>query len=219
VKHNLSKSINPISSKASVSKTLNYEELGSTKSVLPAGYEYLFASRRVGYGQDLFEECSKTVLSWGIQSGAGFRVAHRNPVQADQENYLGLHFGLFRTAAPCRVVYVIDEPNRKGFAYGTVQGHPESGEESFIVEIKPDGSVVFEIRAFSRPARWFARLGFLFIRFLQQHVTWKYLDAIHEPVLKRNFVLAATKRSYRSPNGEATVKTGSPKMHSLFEKQ
>lgn len=201
------------------SNFFNYAELGATARDLPPGYEYLFASRRVGYGQVLFDECSKTVLTWGIQSGAGFRVAHRNPVQANQENYLGLHFGLFRTAAPCRVVYVIDEPSRKGFAYGTVGGHPESGEESFIVELKPDGTVVFEIRAFSRPARWFARLGSLFIRFLQQHVTWKYLDAIHEPVLRRNFVLAATKRSYSSPNGEAKVRTGSPKMHSLFEKK
>jgi uncharacterized protein (UPF0548 family) len=201
------------------SKSFNYGELGATARDLPSGYEYLIASRRVGSGQELFDECSKTVLTWGIQSGAGFRVAHRNPVQVNQENSLGLHFGLFSTAAPCRVVYVIDESNRKGFAYGTVQGHPESGEESFIVELKADGRVVFEIRAFSRPARWFARLGSLFIRFLQQHVTWKYLDAIHEPVLKRNFVLAATKRSYSSPNGEATVRTGSPKMYRLFEKQ
>lgn len=202
-----------------ISKSFNYGELGDTARDLPPGYEYLFACRRVGSGQELFDECATTVLTWGIQNGAGFRVAHRNPVQVNQDNSLGLHFGLFRTAAPCRVVYVIDEPNRKGFAYGTVQGHPESGEESFIVELKPDGTVVFEIRAFSKPARWFARLGFLFIRFLQQHVTWKYLDAIHEPVLKRNFVLAATKRSYSSPNGEATVRTGSPKMHRLFAKQ
>ena len=201
------------------SKSFNYGELGDTARDLPTGYKYLFASRSVGYGQDLFDECSETVLTWGIQSGAGFRVAHGNPVQANQENSLGLHFGPFRTAAPCRVVYVIDEPTRKGFAYGTVQGHPESGEESFIVELKPDGTVVFEIRAFSRPARWFARLGSLFIGFLQQHVTWKYLDAIHDPALKRNFVLTATKRSYSSPNGEAIVRTGSPKMHSLFEKQ
>ena len=32
--------------------------------------------------------------------------------------------GLLR--APCRVVYVIDEPDVRGFAYGTLPGHPES---------------------------------------------------------------------------------------------
>jgi uncharacterized protein (UPF0548 family) len=30
--------------------------------------------------------------------------------------------------APVRVVYVVDEPTRRGFAYGTLPGHPESGE-------------------------------------------------------------------------------------------
>lgn len=200
------------------SQPFNYEELGATKQDLPAGYEYLFASRDVGTGEELFKLCSNTVLTWGIQSGAGFRVAHRNKVQANQDNSLGLHFGLFRTSAPCKVVYVIDEPNRKGFAYGTIQGHPESGEESFIVTLKPDGRVVFEIRAFSRPARWFARLGSPLIRFLQQHVTWKYLDSIYPPVLQRNMFAAATKRNYGTNKSEALVRTGSPKMHSLFQK-
>jgi uncharacterized protein (UPF0548 family) len=30
---------------------------------------------------------------------------------------------------PCRVVYVVDEPRRAGFAYGTLPGHPEIGGE------------------------------------------------------------------------------------------
>jgi uncharacterized protein (UPF0548 family) len=37
------------------------------------------------------------------------------------------HLGPIRV--PCRVVYVLDEPERRGFAYGTLPGHPESGEE------------------------------------------------------------------------------------------
>ena len=34
-----------------------------------------------------------------------------------------VHLGPVR--APCRVVYVVDEPDRRGFAYGTLPGHPE----------------------------------------------------------------------------------------------
>ena len=213
---NMKKSANAFALKSRSSDSLNYGEIGATARDLPPGYDYLFASRIVGSGQELFDECSKTVLTWGIQSGAGFRVAHRKLVENNQDNSLGLHFSLFRTEAPCRVVYVVDEPHRKGFAYGTIQGHPESGEESFIVELKPDGSVVFEIRAFSKPSRWFARLGSPLLRFLQQHVTWKYLDSIHVPALKRNLIAAATKRYYSSPGGQAMVRTGSPKMHGLF---
>ena len=35
--------------------------------------------------------------------------------------------------APCRVIYKTDETDRFGFAYGTLPGHPESGEEAFHV--------------------------------------------------------------------------------------
>lgn len=53
---------------------------------------------------------------------------------------------------PVRVVYVIDEPNRRGFGTGTLPGHPLDGEEAFIVERRDDDSVWLTIRAFSRPA-------------------------------------------------------------------
>lgn len=45
-----------------------------------------------------------------------------------------------------------DEPSRFGFAYGTLPGHPETGEEAFHVVRETDGSVTAEIVAFSRPA-------------------------------------------------------------------
>ena len=45
--------------------------------------------------------------------------------------------------APCRVVYVVDEPDRRGFAYGTLPGHAESGEELFLVRYDPATEDVF----------------------------------------------------------------------------
>jgi uncharacterized protein (UPF0548 family) len=48
---------------------------------------------------------------------------------------------------------VIDEENRRGFAYGTPPGHPEQGEEAFVVALREDGQVTFTVTAFSRPAR------------------------------------------------------------------
>jgi uncharacterized protein (UPF0548 family) len=53
---------------------------------------------------------------------------------------------------PCRVVYVIDEPDRQGFAYGTITDHPEQGEELFTVTRGHQGETWLEIIAFSRPA-------------------------------------------------------------------
>jgi uncharacterized protein (UPF0548 family) len=59
-------------------------------------------------------------------------------------------------AIPCRIVYCSDEPNRFGFAYGTLLGHPERGEEAFHVVRGPDDSVTAHIVAFSRAVLAFA---------------------------------------------------------------
>lgn len=64
---------------------------------------------------------------------------------------LRLGVGSLAVEAPVRVVYLVDEPHRKGFAYGTLPGHPESGEEAFVVELHDGGAVTFAITAFSRP--------------------------------------------------------------------
>jgi uncharacterized protein (UPF0548 family) len=41
----------------------------------------------------------------------------------------------------------VDEPGRRGFAYGTLPGRPETGEEAFVVE-KTNDDVYLVIRAF-----------------------------------------------------------------------
>lgn len=84
--------------------------------------------------------------------------------------------------APCRVIYVIDEPKRKGFAYGTLPGHPESGEEAFIVEQTDDGSVWLTIRAFSKPSSWVWWVGYPALRIAQAVVTRRYLRALAGPL-------------------------------------
>ncbi|MEP6842831.1 MAG: DUF1990 domain-containing protein [Pseudolysinimonas sp.] len=83
---------------------------------------------------------------------------------------------------PARVVYVIDEPNRKGFAYGTLPGHPERGEESFFVERRPDESVWLIIRAFSRPASAIVWAGYPLVRLLQAIFTERYRRALTGPI-------------------------------------
>lgn len=157
--------------------TFTYSEVGATATGLPVGYQHLHESRDVGSGRELFDACAETVMTWGIQRGAGLTVTPRERVRVGAVISIGLGLGPLRTLAPCRVVYVVDEPNRKGFAYGTLPGHPECGEESFIVSLGEDGTVRFDITAFSRPARWFARLGGPVTVFIQRRITRRYLDA------------------------------------------
>ncbi len=77
-------------------------------------------------------------------------------------------------------MYTVTEARRRGFAYGTLPGHPESGEEAFVVEQHDDGSVVFAITAFSRPATASARAAGPLGLLIQRYVTRRYLDALTE---------------------------------------
>lgn len=83
---------------------------------------------------------------------------------------------------PVRVVAVIDEPNRRGFAYGTLPGHPLSGEELFVVERRDDESVWLTIRSLSRPAAagWWIALPLL--RLAQAIFTSRYEHALTRPL-------------------------------------
>jgi len=92
---------------------------------------------------------------------------------------LKVPFGPFTVTAPVRVVYVIDEVDRVGFAYGTMKGHPESGEESFVVARHEDDSVWLTVRAFSRPSTWYYRLVWPILRIQQARFTRSYLRALH----------------------------------------
>lgn len=50
-------------------------------------------------------------------------------------------------AIPMLIVFVIDEPSKVGFGYGTTQIGAESGEESFILEHHDDDTVWLTIRS------------------------------------------------------------------------
>lgn len=93
-----------------------------------------------------------------------------------------LRIGLWPRDVPVRVVYVVDEPARRGFAYGTLPGHPESGEEAFVVERRPDDSVWLTVRAFSRPATAWLRLAAPALRLAQELYTARYLGALAGPL-------------------------------------
>jgi len=72
---------------------------------------------------------------------------------------LGVHI-----VALARIVYTIDEPNRFGFAYGTLPSHPERGEERFLIERDEAGEIWYELLATSRPGHPLLWLGYPWVR-------------------------------------------------------
>jgi len=93
-----------------------------------------------------------------------------------------MRVGLWPWDVPCRVVWTVDEPTRKGFGYGTLPGHPERGEESFVVELGADGSVWLTVRAFSRPSSWIFWAGYPAVRLMQEVYTARYERALTGPI-------------------------------------
>jgi uncharacterized protein (UPF0548 family) len=93
-----------------------------------------------------------------------------------------LKWMLWPARIPARVVYVIDEPDRKGFAYGTLPGHPERGEEAFVVERRVDDSVWLVVRAFSRPSNAFFWAAYPALRMMQAIFTARYERALTGPI-------------------------------------
>jgi uncharacterized protein (UPF0548 family) len=83
---------------------------------------------------------------------------------------------------PCRVVWAETEGDERGFAYGTLPGHPESGEECFLVRLTPEGDVVYEIQVFFRLASRAARLAGPLALLMQRIATDRYVAAIRRAV-------------------------------------
>lgn len=155
---------------------LTYSEVGATASALPGGYHHVRLSRRIGSGRKRFEQAADAVLRYGMLLGAGLRVQATTEVAQVGTDVLG-RLGPF--VAPCRVVYVIAETDRRGFAYGSLPGHAVTGEEMFGVRYDPaDDSVHSEVVAFSRPATWWSRLGRPALSVAQHVVTRRYLTAL-----------------------------------------
>jgi uncharacterized protein (UPF0548 family) len=158
---------------------LTYDEVGATAGTLPPGYHHLHVSGVIGSGSDVFIAAASALLSWQVHLDAGLRVTASAPAPSPGAVVLlGLGAGPLRIGAACRVVYTITEPRRQGFAYGTLPGHPESGEEAFVVERRSDGSVTFTITAFSRPATTAARAAGPVGRLIQRRITRRYLGAL-----------------------------------------
>jgi uncharacterized protein (UPF0548 family) len=76
------------------------------------------------------------------------------------------------------VLECVRDETRAGFRYGTLPGHPVSGEEAFLVELLDDGTVTASVTAFSRPARWFTRLGAPLSGIAQARAARRYVRAL-----------------------------------------
>jgi uncharacterized protein (UPF0548 family) len=161
---------------------LTYPDVGATgrPGPLPAWYDHVREAVVVGHGDDAWAAAVAGIRGWQLHRGQGFRVVPVDPPLASgTEVAVGIPLGPgIHVIAACRVVWTVDEPDRFGFAYGTLPAHPASGEEAFVVERLPGGGVRGVVTAFSRPRHPLVRLAGPLARRQQRRATRGYLAAL-----------------------------------------
>lgn len=119
-----------------------------------------------------------TLRRWAPHAGINARIVPDGSAMEPGSTLLVVApFGPFEMAVPDRVIAVVDEPDRFGFAYGTLAGHAEAGEEAFLAEqITPD-RLRLTVRVQARAATLLARLGTPVVVLLQKAAAQRYLQA------------------------------------------
>jgi uncharacterized protein (UPF0548 family) len=154
----------------------SYTEVGATRegAKRPAGYAVASNRARLGEGTERFERAVAALRAWKMFDVGWIGVFPTDaPIEVGTTvAVLARHHG-FRSLNACRIVYLIDEDDgdvrRCGFAYGTLPEHAERGDERFTVEWRRDeGSVHYDLYAFSRPNHLLARIGHPLARRLQR---------------------------------------------------
>lgn len=164
----------------------SYSEIGATADIasLDAAANYDLDRRPfpLGRGRDLFERARSCLLAWchfdipWLELHGAETPATSGQVVATLTRASGLWF-----LNPCRVVYRECPPdsNEAAFAYGTLAGHVQRGEERFTVRFNPmTEEVTYEILAFSRPAVLLSRLGYPWVRRLQSRFAESSAEAL-----------------------------------------
>jgi uncharacterized protein (UPF0548 family) len=157
-----------------------YDEVGATLAgKKPEGFHHDSYEAVVGNGAEAFQRAVTGLKTWKAHRLPGMQVfPHDQEIRSGATVVVTLGTPIASIAAPCRIVGVIDGQTRWGFAYGTLPGHPEQGEESFAVSMSPDGTVSFEIEAFSRPGDPLVRLSGPIGRGMQRGGTGAYLRVL-----------------------------------------
>jgi uncharacterized protein (UPF0548 family) len=124
-----------------------------------------------------FDAAADALRDWAVHRAAGITLVTDGALQEGTNVAMSAPILFAFVDVTCRVITVVDEPDRFGFAYGTLSVHPERGEESFIVN-RHDDRTEFVVRAVSTHAHWAARVATPVARQLQDAAVRRYLDAM-----------------------------------------
>ncbi|MBC8356077.1 MAG: DUF1990 domain-containing protein [Planctomycetes bacterium] len=153
-----------------------YEPLGISETLdISSEFDVDRQQTLLGFGEEVYQAAKDAIRRWEM-----FPEGLTKLYWPNQAIRVGEHVAvLFRAGPlwslnPCRIVHVCDSArsadgiDRFGFAYGTLEGHLESGEERFSVRWnRNDDSVHYELLAVSRPNHFLTKVGYPYARVVQ----------------------------------------------------
>lgn len=129
-----------------------------------------------------FDRAARAVLHLEMHRKSGIVAHTKGDLRPGSVIAMCAQVSALHVDAWCRVISVTKDVDRAGFTYGTLENHPEEGEESFVVARGSSGAIELEIEAISRPHGLAARLASPISRRLQKRMTERYPKALREIV-------------------------------------
>jgi uncharacterized protein (UPF0548 family) len=152
----------------------SYPDVGASVYGAPKHYTVDHNRIRLGKGEEVWKRAVEAIRRWEMFNLSWTELCWPEaPIRWGTDVAVLIHHFGFYSLNASRIVYVIDDQDetvhRFGFAYGTLTEHAEAGEERFRVDWhKKDGSVYYDLMAFSRPAHVLSKVGYPVVRGLQK---------------------------------------------------
>lgn len=169
----------------------SYKEVGASQNAVPEGYPINHYRARLGAGEAAFARAKDALQNWTMYELEWTKIyPPGTPVEPSGVVCVIVNHGFCWSLNSCRIVYVVEETagavEHFGFAFGTLPGHSEEGEERFTIERRlDDDSVWYELLAFARPHHILAKMGSPFVRLTQRRFARDSFLAVRKAIDKK----------------------------------
>lgn len=123
----------------------------------------------LGSGEECFQTAIQQLFTWRAHQYAGITVTESDAI---------VELKFWGVRSYCRILKSHRGSRRAVLIYGTLEKHVERGEEAFEITMADNGQVTANIVAFSKPAKWWAKLANPVVRWVQLRITDKYLEGL-----------------------------------------
>lgn len=142
---------------------------------LPRGYGWhnFRATAHIGHGEETFNAAVDKLFSGRVHRAAHITL-HGN---IEKGGTVTVKLGPIQ--GDCQIIDIIRTSTEAGFCYGTLPGHPERGEEAFLITFNPiSGEVTGSVAAFSQEEWWPVRIARPLSRLIQHWATQRYAKGL-----------------------------------------